>query len=243
MENRHDLKISGMTTSSGGFYKDVVVSGTARINGDLDCMNVNIDGLCKIIGNVKAKDIDINGESRLDGNLECEKIKVNGHSKISGNAVVKDMDISGAVNIDGSISAENMSIQGAVKVNGNCDSENFVSKGGFNISGLLNSGNVEVELYTKCKVKEIGGEKINVRKGTASIFNKLIKPIFTMMDIYDGLTAETIEGDDIYLENTKAKVVRGNNIRIGPNCEIDLIEYKNSFEQSEDTNVKENRKI
>lgn len=242
-ENRYDLKISGMGTSSGGFYNNVMVSGTAQINGDLDCMDLNIEGVCKITGNVKAKDIDINGETKLNGNLECEKIKVNGHSKINGNIVVKDIDISGATNIGGSISAENVSIQGAIKVDGNCDFENFISKGVFNISGLLNSGNVELELYAKCKAKEIGGEKINVRKGISSIFSKLIKPIFTILDIYDGLTVETIEGDDIYLENTKAKVVRGNNVRIGTSCEIDLIEYKNSFEQSEDTKVKESRKI
>lgn len=243
MENRHDLKISGMGTSSGGLYNNVVVSGTARINGDLDCMNLDIEGVCKIIGNVKAKDIDINGESKLNGNLECEIIKVNGHSKINGNAVVKNIDISGATTIGGNISSENVSIQGAVKVDGNCDSENFISKGVFSISGLLNSENVEVELYGKCKAKEIGGEKISVKKGIASIFSKLIKPIFTMLDIYDGLTVEIIEGDDIYLEHTKAKVVRGNTIRVGSNCEIDLIEYKNNFEQLGDSKVNESRKI
>ena len=243
MENRHDLKISGMGTSSGGFYNNAVVSGTARINGDLDCIDLNIEGVCKISGNVKAKNININGENKLNGNLECEEIKVNGHSKINGNAVVKDIDISGATSIGGNISAENVSIQGAVKVEGNCDSENFISQGVFNISGLLNSGNVEVELYGKCKAKEIGGEKISVRKGISSIFSRLIKPIFTILDIYDGLTVEIIEGDDIYLEHTKAKVVRGNNIRIGSNCEIELVEYKGSFEQLEDANIKESRKI
>lgn len=243
MENRHDLKISGMGTSSGGFYNNVVISGTARINGDLDCIDLNIEGVCKISGNVKAKNIDINGENKLNGNLECDELKVNGHSKINGNAVVKDIYISGATNIGGNISAENVSIQGAIKVDGNCDSENFISKGVFNISGLLNSGNVEVELYGKCKAKEIGGEKISIKKGISSIFSKLIKPIFDILDIYDGLIVELIEGDDIYLEHTKAKVVRGNNIRIGSNCEIDLVEYTNTFEQLGDAKVIENRKI
>lgn len=54
---------------------------------------------------------------------------------------------------------------------------------------------------------------------------------------------EIIKGDDIFLEYTKAKVVRGNNIIIGSNCEIDLIEYKNNFEQLDDAKIIENKKV
>lgn len=39
---------------------------------------------------------------------------------------------------------------------------------------------------------------------------------------------ETIEGDDIHLELTRARVVRGNNVSIGSGCDIDLVEYKNN---------------
>jgi hypothetical protein len=32
-------------------------------------------------------------------------------------------------------------------------------------------------------------------------------------------------------------VVRGNNIELGPGCEIELVEYKNDFKQDEKTKV------
>jgi hypothetical protein len=63
-------------------------------------------------------------------------------------------------------------------------------------------------------------------------------------DFYLGqLVTDTIEGDDIYLEYVKAKVVRGNNIEIGPDCEIDLIEYKNTLKQHESSRVGNSRKV
>jgi cytoskeletal protein CcmA (bactofilin family) len=57
------------------------------------------------------------------------------------------------------------------------------------------------------------------------------------------LTADIIEGDDVYLENTQAKVVRGNNIELGPDCEIELVEYKDSFKQDEKADVGTHTKI
>ena len=51
------------------------------------------------------------------------------------------------------------------------------------------------------------------------------------------LVADIIEGDDIYLENTHAKVVRGNNITLGPGCEIAFVEYKNDFKQDKEATV------
>jgi hypothetical protein len=52
-----------------------------------------------------------------------------------------------------------------------------------------------------------------------------------------------IEGDDVYQEDTKAKVVRGNNVMIGQGYEIKLVEYKNHFAGGKGGKVKENKKI
>ena len=52
---------------------------------------------------------------------------------------------------------------------------------------------------------------------------------------------ESVEGDDIYLEYTTAKVVRGNTVRLGAGCKIDLVEYKTSLEKASDCIVKEEK--
>jgi hypothetical protein len=42
--------------------------------------------------------------------------------------------------------------------------------------------------------------------------------------------ADCVEGEDIYLEYSKVKRVKGENIKIGPGCEINRVEYCGSFE-------------
>lgn len=48
-----------------------------------------------------------------------------------------------------------------------------------------------------------------------------------------------IEGDNIEIENTRAKVVRGKNIIVGKNCTIERIEYSGEFKVDEESLVEE----
>ena len=54
---------------------------------------------------------------------------------------------------------------------------------------------------------------------------------------------ERIADDEIYLENTTAQIVRGDTIELGPGCEIELAEYKNSFKVNKDSAVAEHKKV
>lgn len=246
MENeiRHNLKIAGEGTASGGFYNNVIVSGKADINGDFDCIDFRISGACDVNGNLKSKTGKISGEIKIKGNLEAEEFKISGSSNIQGDVAVKKIKIQGGTNIGGNISSEEVSLFGEIKVKGDCNAEVFISKGAFTIDGLLNAGELNIVLYSKSKVSEIGGEKITIKKGITSKIKKIIKSIFLPSDFFDGkLYTESIEGDDIYLEDTKAKVVRGNNVTIGEGCEIELVEYKDTFKQLGSCRVLENKKV
>ena len=57
------------------------------------------------------------------------------------------------------------------------------------------------------------------------------------------LTADVIEGDNVYLENTTARVVRGNNITIGQGCKIEMVEYKEDFKTEGKSEVGMDKKI
>jgi cytoskeletal protein CcmA (bactofilin family) len=51
--------------------------------------------------------------------------------------------------------------------------------------------------------------------------------------------ADTIEGDEIFLENTRARIVRGKKITIGEGCEIETVEYTESLDISPSAQVKQ----
>lgn len=222
MEERiGDLKINGQSSSAGGNYNAVIINGEGRIEGDLDCIKLKINGQCDINGNVKAKSVEVYGSNSIKGNLEAERAKIHGTADVNGNLSVNKAEIHGSIDVDG-----------------DCNAEIFNIAGTFAIEGLLNAGELKLSLYGASRAREIGGEKITVkRKGKYDLLG-LKSRIMPSKE----LTVDTIEGDDIYLENTQAKVVRGNNIEIGPGCEIELVEYKNGFKQDENAEVETHKK-
>jgi cytoskeletal protein CcmA (bactofilin family) len=239
---RNDIKINGSGKASGGFYNNVVINGSGEINGNIECFNFKVNGSGSINGNVKSENSVISGSAHLKGDIVSEEFKVNGSAKVSGNSISKFTKINGSIDINGFLNGEELQIRGSVKIGGDCNVEKFDSKGGFSISGLLSADEISAEIYGTCKAKEIGGEKINVSLGHSFGIKKLLNAILNLLDLKQVLIADVIEGDDIFLENTIVKTVRGNNVVIGDGCEIDLIEYKTNFHCNGNSNIKENKK-
>ena len=242
-QNRNDLKINGSGNTTGGMFNYVVVNGVGDINGDVDCISFKTNGASSLNGNLKSKSVKVNGSSSVKGNIDSEEIKINGSADFKGMVEAKESNIHGELNLTGNISSVIMDLRGWMKVSGDCNAETFSCQGGFSIVGMLSADDINIKLHAPCRVKEIGGEKITVEMGRGFAFKKFIKTIFPSWDINRKLTADVIEGDDIELEATNAKVVRGNNIVIGDGCEIDLVEYKNSFNMNKNSTVKENKKV
>jgi cytoskeletal protein CcmA (bactofilin family) len=225
-ENLQDVKISGAGKIGGGKFREVKISGSGTITGNLECDGFNTSGASTVNGDVKTKNLDVSGSTQIKGNVEAENIKISGGSNITGDVVTKAIKISGASKIRGNLHAEEIEISGSVEIKEDCEAERFKVRGGFEIGGLLNAGDIEISIYGRCRVREIGGEKIDIRRGSGNIFAKMIKFIFVQGE---RLTTSVIEGDDIYLEATTAKVVRGNNVTIGSDCNIELVEYKSKI--------------
>jgi cytoskeletal protein CcmA (bactofilin family) len=236
-----DIDISCVSKAIGGKYNKVTISELGGIKGDIECNYLETSGVSNIKGNVKAKIIEIFGPLDIKGNVECEEMRTEGTLHIRGNATAKKIKISGASDIRGNIRAEDVEILGYSDVKLDCEVENFVARGIFKIGGLLNAGNIDIHLEGPCSVREMGGEHIEVRiKEHLGIVSKIIS--FASVRGCR-LVTDTIEGDNIYLEGTIAKIVRGNNITIGAGCEIDLVEYKNELKVVEDGKVKKEIEI
>jgi hypothetical protein len=53
------------------------------------------------------------------------------------------------------------------------------------------------------------------------------------------LESDVIEGNHIYLEDTIAKIVRGDKVEIGQNCKIDRVEYTGEYIVANNSTVEE----
>jgi cytoskeletal protein CcmA (bactofilin family) len=237
---RH-LTVNGTGITSGGSFNKVKIRGEGTINGDLHCVQWKVFGTADVNGLVKAKSIDIFGQANMRGNVETETMKIFGEADINGIVTINDFNLRGAVHMKEKLVGGHIHGYGELKIEKDCEADSISLKGVVTIGQTLNAEKVDLYLHFEdSRIPEIGGEIIRVRKSKA--FNVLN---FLKRFRHDSakLVAESIEGDEIYLEYTKAKVVRGKEVTIGPGCEIDLVEYQTSFQQDEKAKVLESKKI
>ena len=218
-----DMKISGAGVIGAGEYDDVRISGSAKGEGLIRCENFHLSG------------------SFSGGEVECEEdFHVSGAAKFIGNIEAKEIRISGAVKTEGGIKGGEIKVSGTIKVPGDVEAEEIKITGEINCGGLINAEKLNVTLdstYTS-KAENIGGSEIKIVKNQSiGFFSRLLKKFGTF------IISESIEGDKINIEYTKAKTVIGKNIVIGDGCEIDLVQYTENAEISPKAKVKKCEKI
>jgi cytoskeletal protein CcmA (bactofilin family) len=237
------MKYSGLMTMPGGSYRRVKLEGMITIEGDMECDNIRTEGLFTGNGTVKSTTGKFNGSANVKGSVVSDEVDVNGELKVGGDLSVQDIDVEGRLHVKGSFASENIDMRGELKAGGNCDAEVFNCKGTFKIDGTLNAGEINASLYAAAHAKEIGGEKISIRKGdnkAIGILSSLFTPIIFGKT---HLTVETIEGDEIHIEHTTARVVRGDKVSIGDGCEIDLVEYRTDLKKTSGARIKKQVKV
>lgn len=236
MKKGDNLIINGSGSYPGGRYEKISIRGEGTIVNDVECSAFNVYGTSEAAENVKTGTVKIMGEAKVKGNLEAEETVVMGTMTVNGKAKLEKIKIFGLLEVGEALSGEQATIKGSISVNGDVEYETFDSSGGFEIKGLLTADTIRVGLrFGQSTAEEIGGGKITITKKKNSLlpFGKEI----------GSLTAKVIEGDEIQLENTTADIVRGNNVKIGPGCQIGLVEYRNDLTHDPGSSIKIMTKI
>jgi cytoskeletal protein CcmA (bactofilin family) len=223
-EKRPDLHISGVNTASGGHYRSVTIEGVGKVNGNMQTDSLlRMNGLVTVRGDVRTPELNGEGKIKIEGSLSAVTSKIEGYADILG-----------------SFDGDTMVLKGMLNVRGDCRMERFEAEGGFEIDGLLNADLVDVRLFGRGKVREIGGETIRARKMAQNVWKKLWQRMFPKWN--PELVADTIEGDEVDLENTVASIVRGNRVIIGLGCRIGRVEYRSELIKHPSAKVGEERK-
>lgn len=235
MEKRNDMIINGMGDIGTGEYNDIQIAGVANIRGDVNSNKINVDGKAKSYGKINSNYLSINGHFTCNNDIQVKtSCDVNGFYKVYGNINGNRIVVNGRTTITENVNFDNVEVNGELIVNGNCQCENVKLYGKMMVDGLLSGDNIELNITRLNKIKEIGGEKLVVRRGVDTGFSGL----FSILNgIKSKLVCEEIEADEIYLENTECNIVRGRNIEIGRGCTINRIEY------SEDLKITCNKSI
>lgn len=239
---RIDLSISGFGVTPGGDYGAIRISGRGKITGDVTCTDLIISGSGDAMGAVSCNRLHINGEAGIHGNLKTKELKVRGSGDFKAGVSADEFSVSGSAHAAQSVSAKTMKISGSMHVKGDLSADSFSSSGAFDIDGLLSADNVDITLdWSTSRAKEIGGERITAKVGIKGL--SVLRTIFTLGTHTPKLEADSIEGSSVWLEQTRARVVRGHNVTLGDGCDIVLVEYSGTLSKSGSARVGEEHKI
>ncbi|WP_276358337.1 polymer-forming cytoskeletal protein [Cohnella caldifontis] len=216
-----DLRLVGTSTAAGGRYNRVKITGECEVSGDLACRKMSAMGNISVEGTLSSDELSLTGEAVIRGTVRAGTIRGRGELRFANAARVDKVDFTGNVSVRGDLEAER-----------------FLLSGACSIDGLLNADLLEIRLYGPCRVKEIGGESLVVKRSRVSKLMGLVNAGGPAM-----LTADVIEGDSVELSNTEAGVVRGNRVVIGPDCAIGKVEYRTSLAVHKSAVVKERVRI
>lgn len=284
------VSIAGAGRIRGGTYQSVKVAGSGTIEGDVHAETIHTAGSCAFRGDVEAEEMKTAGSCRVSGDVRAEEFRVSGSATVEGNLRADFVKASGSLRVGEKLTASFIKTSGSLTVGEDVEADKFVSEGSFEIEGLLTADEIEIRLGGDCAVREIGGERIEVKpksprfrpedlerrveqkvreKARAKRWRfeelgieididveKMARELgklgamlgnlglsLTGFGGYGTLEADTIEGDEIHLESTRAKVVRGKRVVIGPDCEIERVEYEESLDVDESAEVGERQKL
>jgi cytoskeletal protein CcmA (bactofilin family) len=237
-----DLSISGFGVAPGGSYASVRIAGRGKITGDVVCGDFIINGSADAQGAVDCGKLIINGEGGVHGALKTGELKVRGSGDFKGDVQCDALSVSGTAHAAGKLCAKSAKISGSVHVKGDLSADSFTSSGTFDIGGLLSADDIDVTLdWSTSRAKEIGGERITAKVGIKGL--SVLRTIFTLGTHTPRLEADSIEGSNVWLEQTRAKVVRGHSVTLGDGCDIALVEYTGTLHKTGSVRVGEERKI
>lgn len=237
MEQRRDLKIMGSSRADGGVYDKVSIMGDGSVHGDVDCSQFSCAGSAHIEGSVKSGEMKIRGTSQVNGNVNVNKLSIQGQGEIRGSMRAGEANIGGMANIGRNLQGDRLSLKGSATVQGDCEFESITANGSLQVEGLLNAGSLDLRLQWPCRAREIGGDTIKIRRGSGlgNLLGFLPGLFHTAPDAR--MSADLIEGDHIELEHTTARIVRGNDVVIGPGCDIGQVEYRRQLHRHPDCTV------
>lgn len=233
--SRRNLGFAGVGSVSGGVFNRVSINGNGRVEGDVDCNRLKAQGKSEVEGNVKAQLIDVKGNLMILGALDANIAHVRGQIKVVGKGTVKEISIYGRGDMHEFFAGERIKVQGGLSVAGNCTVDQFFLRGECNLGGLLSAENIDIRLHGSSRATQIEGSIVKIKRESPFGFFGMMSSLFQKER---SLSVESIEGDAIILEDTRAKVVRGNSVIIGPGCEIEHVEYRNHLHQHEEATVR-----
>lgn len=186
-------------------------------------------------------EVNISGVGVFQGDIDTDSVKCSGVGKAAGTIHCRRLLVEGVFSASKSIEAQEVDIKGVMKCESDIRSERFHAIGAIVSNSILYSGEIDIQFERISRIREVGGQKINIRPMGSFYKSHAGKALDNLLGIFANriFKVEKIEGNDIYLENVNVGTVFGQNVTIGPNCQVAYLEYSNKAKVHDSSRVLE----
>ncbi len=185
--------------------------------------DLKMDGVTSCNGGTYG-DAHITGVNKIHGDLTCNSLHIEGVSTIVGQLTTGPAHLAGTCKVSGSVKTEDFSFYGVVTVNGDMQCETLTAEGALDVSGALNAEDIRLVMSHSSQVREVYGHSFSLICIHGSVWLSLLRAR------RQGFTSELVECDEVSVEHSQIKTLRGARVRVGPKCRIELLEYSESLD-------------
>jgi len=195
-ERTSTVNVMGLGKFDDIFAKDLRVSGSVKVTGNVDVSEMEVSGTASIGGNVRVSGaVDISGSLEAGGGIISNSVELAGSLK-ADELESKKIDSSGWLTVKKVIKAESIDIDGII------DSE------------VVECSTIDINIGSnRGKIGILRCDKVNISRQWRRFRSSSIKIDEIMCKVAD-------------LEGVKAKRIVGEDVMLGGGCDVDYVESR-----------------
>ncbi len=197
--------------------------------------DLKIEGIGSCYGGVYNR-VKLEGISTIKDNLKCNSFSSEGMCKCEAQIEAADMNIEGTFKGKGSIRAKKFNAEGYIRLKDCPVNADEISLEGYIKCGELSADIINIDGV--CHTEKIYGESISINPSLN------VKPGFNLFFKASNISkAELIECTELKADGLSADIIRASRVKLGKDCEVNLVEYSESVEIHPDAKIKELVKV
>ncbi|WP_416326257.1 hypothetical protein [[Eubacterium] hominis] len=114
----NNISIEAIGSVSEGCYHKVTIEGVGKILGDIKFDKLEVEGTCKALGNLEGNVMDVEGVFTGKGDVKVKRLDVEGVMKTEKQKIYADeIVIEGILNNDDEVNADRIEVEGCINFN------------------------------------------------------------------------------------------------------------------------------
>lgn len=227
VRNNSTIKISGAGTLSRVDARELIISGSGRINGPVNVTRMDVSGSAKVSGAINCdEDVKVSGSLRTMNDITAEEVMSSGFLR-ARNCKCNQFTMNGNTEFEGVLSADRVEESGTIK-------SKTIKAHEMKFSGVVKAETLEGDSFTlhgslgsnqvKVRTFELEAVALSTNISMLSADNIKIKVRRRLILPGPAVRIDKIVGKNVTIEGVKCRSITAEQVTIKDRCDIDYIE-------------------